>query len=149
MQHNIMLNIQLSVNCSMKLEVYIGFDRRQPVAAQVLTYSIYLKASKPVSITPLVIEQLPMKRVGLTSFTYSRFLVPWICDYKPGYVIFLDSDILCLGDIYELVELAYQQAAPVSIIPHEKKFERPSVMVFNPSACRQLTPEYIENMKNT
>jgi lipopolysaccharide biosynthesis glycosyltransferase len=70
---------------------------------QVLAHSIYKRASKPVSITPLVLSQLPIKRVGLTEFTYSRYLVPYLCGYE-GLAIFMDADMLCLGDVHELVQ---------------------------------------------
>jgi hypothetical protein len=36
-----------------------------------------------------------------TEFTYSRFLVPYLCDYE-GYALFMDNDMLCLGDVGQL-----------------------------------------------
>ena len=36
-----------------------------------------------------------------TEFTYTRFLVPYLCGYQ-GKAIFIDCDMLCLGDIAEL-----------------------------------------------
>ena len=127
-----------------KLRVYIGFDPRQPVAFQVAAHSVWKHASVPVEITRLQLNQLPIKRVGLTSFTFSRFLVPWLSDYD-GTSIFLDSDILCRYDLSDLLAypLAYPEAS-VFVVDHARKFERPSVMVFNNALCKTLTPEYVE-----
>lgn len=132
----------------MRLKVFIGYDPRQNVAWQVLAHSIWKYASKPVDIVRLQLEHLvPFKRVGLTNFTYSRFLVPYLCDYR-GMAIFLDSDFLCRADIHELAELCRDQAEQVHVVPHAKRFERPSVMVFHNSSCRILTPEYVGNESN-
>lgn len=135
------------------MRVFVGFDPRQPVAAQVLIHSIYARASKPVSITPLVLSQLPITRRGLTDFTYSRFLVPYLCDFK-DYAVFMDSDVLCLGDVQEMVatglmeQIVSGEPASVWVVPHGMAFERPSVMVFNNEECKALTPEFVQDSKN-
>lgn len=85
------------------LRVFIGYDERQAVTYNVLQHSINALASKPVSITALRISQLPIKRCGLTPFTYSRFLVPYLCDFE-GVALFLDADILLKDDISKLFE---------------------------------------------
>lgn len=132
----------------MSLRVFIGFEPRQHVAFQVLAHSIWMHASKPVEIVRLELRHLaPFNRRGLTDFTYSRFLVPYLCDYT-GMAVFLDSDILLRGDIHELVALACEQPAQVSVVPHARRFERPSVMVFHNHACTVLTPEYVGNPDN-
>ena len=77
------------------LKIFIGHDERQPVSTSVCLNSIYRRASKPVQITPLVLSQLPIDRSGLTPFTFSRFLVPWLCDYE-GWALFMDCDFLIL-----------------------------------------------------
>lgn len=125
------------------IQVFIGFDRRQPIALQVLAHSIYTRSSKPVSITPLVLSQLPIKRRGLTEFTLSRYLVPYLSGFV-GRSIFLDADMLCLGDIAELEYLADPIAA-VSLVKNKVRFEWPSMMVFNNAACTHLTPEFIDD----
>lgn len=117
-------------------------DPRQPIAVQVLAHSIYRRASKPVAITPLVLSQLPLKRVGLTEFTFTRYLAPYLCNYH-GQAIFMDADMLCMGDVYELAELA-SPTAGVSVVKNKMRFEWPSLMVFNNHLCKRLTPELIE-----
>jgi hypothetical protein len=128
------------------LKVFIGFDPRQPVSYNVLQQSIFTRSSKPISITPLVIEQLPITRVGLTPFTYSRFLVPYLCNYE-GWALFLDIDMLLNDDIAELFDYADDQYA-VMVSKNEKKFEWASAMLFNCAKCKVLTPEFIENPPN-
>lgn len=132
-------------NSHQPLKIFIGYDHRQPVAFNVLQYSLFKRASKPVSINPLVLPTLPMKRQGLTPFTYSRFLVPWLCDYQ-GWALFLDIDFLALGDVAELFALTDNQyAAMVSKNP--KKFEWASLILFNcgHEANKILTPDYVDD----
>lgn len=126
------------------IRVYIGYDPRQPVAFQVLAHSVWEHASAPVSITRLNLKTLPLTRRGLTEFTYSRFMVPWLSSYE-GTSIFLDSDCLCRSDVAEL--LAYPMAYPetaVFVSQNKLRFEWASVMVFNNAQCRILTPDYVQ-----
>lgn len=125
------------------LNIFIGYDPRQPVAFHVAAHSIQSRASKPVAITRLQLNQLPITRRGLTEFTYSRYLCPWLCDYQ-GYSAFVDADMLCRADIAQLAR-AIDSAAAVSVVMHEQKFERPSLMVFNNARCQKLTPEYVDD----
>ena len=125
------------------IRVFIGYDPRQPIAAQVLAHSIWERSSRPVSITRLKLSQLPIKRKGLTEFTFSRYLVPHLCGYA-GNALFIDADMLCLGDIAQLDELCRLQGAPVCVVPHNMVFERPSLMYFNNALCQNLTPRFIE-----
>ena len=126
------------------MRVFIGVDPRQYVAATVLTHSIWKRASGPVSITRLHLNQLPIKRRGLTEFTFSRYLPPYLCGYI-GNALFMDADMLCLGDVYELADICDKQDAPVSVVKNPQfGFEWPSLMYFNNERCRNLTPKFIE-----
>jgi lipopolysaccharide biosynthesis glycosyltransferase len=127
------------------MRIFIGYDPRQPVALQVLMRSIYDKSTKPVSITPLVLSTLPITRVGLTEFTYSRYLCPFLCGYW-GWSLFLDADMLLLDDIQELFALT-DDAYAVMVVKNPKlRFEWPSLMLFNNAKCGQLTPEYVDDL---
>lgn len=130
------------------VNVVIGYDPRQPIAFQVAAHSVWTHATCPVTITRLALKHLPMTRRGLTEFTYSRFLTPWLSNYE-GVSIFLDSDVLVRGDVAELLgyQLAYP-GVPVHVVPHERKFERPSVMVFHNPSCLNLTPEFVSDPTN-
>jgi hypothetical protein len=129
------------------LKVFIGSDPRQPVAVQVLTRSIVDRSSKPVSITSLVLKQLPIKRVGLTEFTYSRYLCPFLSHYE-GWSLFLDADMLVLDDISKLFDLADEKYAVMVVKNPKLRFEWPSLMLFNNAKCKKLTPEWIDNNNN-
>lgn len=125
------------------LKIMIGHDSRQPLSANVLANSIYRRSSLPVSIAMLDIKTLPIKRQGLTEFTYSRYLVPWLCDYQ-GWGLFLDSDMLVMADIAELFSCADESKA-VMVVKNAQRFEWPSLMLFNCAKCTSLTPKYVEN----
>lgn len=133
------------------IRVFIGRDPRQPVAYNVLADSIVRHASQPVSITALSLKTLPIKRRGLTEFTFSRFLVPYLCDYK-GSALFLDADMVVTGDIAELFH--DEQFTPdggfypVRVNKEQAQFEWASAMLFRNAKCRALTPEYVDDSKN-
>lgn len=127
------------------LKIFIGFDERQPLSYTVLQHSILWRATQPVAITPLVLKTLPITRRGLTPFTFSRFLVPWLCDYK-GWALFLDLDMLVLGDIAELFGYCDDGKAVV-VCKDQQRFEWASAMLFNCGhpANAVLTPDYVED----
>lgn len=124
------------------LRIFIGYDPRQPVSFNVLQQSIIVRSSKPVAITPLIIQTLPFKRTGLTPFTYTRFLVPYLCDYQ-GWALFLDADIILRDDISQLFDLRDDKYA-VMVSKNQHKFEWASVMLFNCERNTILTPEYCD-----
>lgn len=91
--------------------IYIGYDTREDIAYQVSKFSI-LQRSKNVSVIPLKLDDLKEKglywrgedKLGSTEFTFSRFLVPELNDYK-GWALFCDCDIIFLEDINNLFNL--------------------------------------------
>lgn len=124
--------------------IFIGFDPRQCVSFNVCQFSILRRASKPISITPMVIETLPIGRAGLTPFTYSRFLIPYLMGFK-GWALWLDPDILVWEDPLRIFDYADPSKA-VIVAEGVKPFERAAVMLFNCSHPdnRALTPEAVE-----
>jgi lipopolysaccharide biosynthesis glycosyltransferase len=121
-------------------------DSRQPIAFTVLQNSIIRRASKPVQITPLILPQLPIRRKGLTEFTFSRYLCPWLCDFR-GPSLFLDADILVLCDIWELMDY-WDALYQIQVVKNPENFEWPSLMLFSNTRCRHLTPEFINDENN-
>ncbi len=122
--------------------IFIGYDPRQPVSYTALAQSILKHAKTPFSITPLVLETLPIRRYGLTPFTYTRFLVPFLCQYQ-GWALFLDIDMLARADIDGLFALR-DPAKAVMVSKNKMRFEWASMMLFNCAECSILTPEYVE-----
>jgi hypothetical protein len=125
------------------LRVFIGCDPRQPITYNIMQYSITSRSSVPVQIAPLYINQLPITRQGLTPFTYTRFLVPWLCNYQ-GWALFTDADMLVTADIAELFNCADDQY-DLMVVKNPERFEWASVMLFNCSKCTALTPDYVQN----
>jgi len=96
------------------IPIFIGFDGREAIDYSVLSNSIVRHSSSPVSINPIKLSNLSFYKEthtdGSTEFSYSRFLVPYLMDYK-GWAIYMDSDMLCLSDVTELWNLIDDQFA--------------------------------------
>lgn len=146
--------------------VFIGYDPREEVAVNVLSASFQAHASIPVQIAQVRLDQLkgvyrrePDPKQS-TAFSFSRFLVPWLAGYR-GWALFIDADMLCLGDIAELWALRDERRA-VQVVKHQHdcepglKFQGmpqtpygrknwSSVMLFNCERCRALTPEFVNS----
>lgn len=139
------------------LRIFVGFDSCETIAYHVLSNSIMRRASVPVSITPLLLSQLPMWRERepdqTSDFSFTRYLVPWLCRYE-GLALYLDCDMLCRCDVAELFAAA-DRAADVSVVKHDytpkdaskflgktqTNYERKnwsSAMLFNAAACTNL-----------
>ncbi len=82
------------------IRVFIGTEPAQKLACEVLKYSIKARATEPVEFT----EIGGTSWAGLTGFSFARWQVPELCEYK-GSAIYLDADIVALADIVELCEL--------------------------------------------
>jgi hypothetical protein len=96
------------------IRLFCGYDAREAVGFHTFVQSVIHRASAPVSITPLASMGLP---VGSNTFTLSRFLVPYLMDYK-GHAIFADaSDMLMHGDVAELDSLFDPQYS-VQVVKH-------------------------------
>jgi hypothetical protein len=96
--------------------IYIGWDRREPEAYDVAAYSLQRRASVPVAVTPIQLDDLRARTLfwrsevplASTEFTYSRFLTPALAGYS-GWALFCDSYFLWRGDVAGL--LPYTQSS--------------------------------------
>ena len=89
--------------------IYVGYDPTQDIAYEVLRYSLEKHATEPIEVHKIDADELtdfnrPVDPLASTPFTYTRFLVPYLCDYQ-GIALFMDSDMVALGDISELFHL--------------------------------------------
>ncbi|MFM8417322.1 MAG: glycosyltransferase [Actinomycetota bacterium] len=148
------------------IRVFIGYDDNESVAYHVLAHSILRHASQPVSITPLVkrhmssFYQRERSSIESTDFSFTRFLVPYLSGYQ-GWSMFMDCDMLMTADIAELFTLC-DDKYDVMCVRHDyvarddvkflgavqTKYEKKnwsSVMLFNNSACKVLTPKVVAN----
>jgi hypothetical protein len=108
--------------------IYCGWDRRQAEAAEVFAFSVRENASVDVDVRFLQIDKLPVERRGVTDFSYTRFLVPFLCGYE-GRALFADAaDMLCLGDVAELAEWDMADK-PLWVVKH-----RPRKVLMEPRA---------------
>ena len=150
------------------LQLFIGYDPKEPVAYHTLAHSILRRSSIPLTIAPLMRSQLK----GLytrergptesTEFSLTRFLVPFLSQYR-GWSLFMDCDMLCRADIAELAaytERAVDEAVLVCKHDYVPKTERKflnqvqtryprknwsSLMLFNNARCAALTPQYVNS----
>jgi hypothetical protein len=111
-----------------KLDIYIGYDGKvEPVAFHTCVQSIIEKSTIPVSITPLALNTLSeyteTHKDGSNAFIYSRFLVPYLNNFK-GMALFLDGDMIIRSDVAELL-WEFQQDEAVKVIKHYYKTKHP------------------------
>lgn len=128
--------------------LFHGWDSRQAEAAEVFAFSVYEHASIPVELHAMKLADLPIKRRGVTEFSYGRFCVPWWQDYEGVAAFFDGCDQLCLGDVAELAAIPMDGCA-VKVVKHKRGEERrprswSSVMLMDCSWFGAWTPGYIE-----
>jgi lipopolysaccharide biosynthesis glycosyltransferase len=103
------------------INLFVGFDPREAVAYHVFCNSIIQNTSVPVQITPLVLSQLQEFNEThddrSNDFVYSRFLTPYLSDFK-GWAIFVDGDMVCQGDLKELIDMIDPSKA-VMVVKHD------------------------------
>ena len=108
-----------------KLFFYIGYDSKEDIAYRVCKQSITNTASKKINIKSLKLYELVAKNfytravdpLASTEFTYSRFLVPALMNYK-GWAIFCDCDFLFFEDIFLLLDTLKDNKA-IYCVKHE------------------------------
>ena len=105
------------------LNIFVGFDQKEAIAYHTFVQSIIEKSSIPLSITPLAENNLDhyseQHTDGTNKFTYSRFLVPYLMDFK-GWAIFADGDMVCLSDLRDLKQF-FDPNIAVSVVQHNYK----------------------------
>ena len=105
------------------INIFIGYDHREAIAYHVCANSIIRHSSKPVSLTPLALQNMQdyeeKHTDGSNQFIYSRFLVPHLMEYK-GWAIFMDGAMLLRDDIEKLWSLRDETKA-VQVVKHDYK----------------------------
>lgn len=106
----------------MNIPIYVGFDQREAAVFHVFNQSVIEHASKPVSFHPLnasLLDGFDGQRDGTNGFIFSRYLVPYLQDYK-GWALFCDGDQHLNADIAELWALRDDSKA-VMVAKHDYK----------------------------
>jgi lipopolysaccharide biosynthesis glycosyltransferase len=148
----------------MDYKIFIGYDYRIGVAADVLAYSLRKYSSVPLNIKFLKKDELNFNReddLASTQFTYTRFLVPYLCNYD-GIALFMDNDMLAFSDIKELFDLDMSNYAlrvtkhnhnPVEEVKMDGKVQSKyprknwsSLMLMDCSKLKCWTKEAVETM---
>lgn len=115
--------------------VFIGWDTREITAFDVCRWSLARRCSHPVSVYPIMEKSL--RHAGLytrphetkegrlwdtiskapmsTEFAITRFLTPYLA--QGGWALFIDCDMLVLGDISDLFKKADPKYA-VQVVKH-------------------------------
>jgi len=88
---------------------FIGYDPKEDIAYRVCKQSLLNRST--IKIKAFALKQFELQSMGFymrdkdplasTEFTYTRFLIPALMDYK-GWAVFCDCDILFLSDIKNL-----------------------------------------------
>jgi len=152
------------------INLYIGHDPRETVGTHVFIQSVLKHSTVPVSFTPLHKPMLYRAfggdvGEGTNAFTMSRFLIPFLMDWR-GTAIFMDgADMLMRWDIANLEALRDPYKA-VQVVQHSYDTNAPrkyvgtsmesdnldyrrknwaSVMLINCAhyAWRRMTPSYL------
>ena len=148
------------------INLYVGYDEREAIAYHVFCHSVIKNTSIPVKITPLVLSQLKefneIHQDRSNDFVYSRFLTPYLNEFD-GWAIFADGDMICQGDLKELIGMAdpnkalmvvkhdYQTKASIKYLGNiNENYPRKnwsSVILWNCSHPKHkiLTPEFVSN----
>lgn len=148
------------------LRIYIGYDSKEPIAYHVLAHSLISKSTRPLEICPLALNQLDghyyRNDRGSTDFTFSRFLVPKLSDFK-GVSIFMDCDMLAQVDIGTIQrDIDRQPDKAVLVCKHEyvpksstkflgqtqttyPKKNWSSFIIFRNDRCKALNSKYVNS----
>ena len=94
------------------MKVFVGYDTREDIAYQVCKHSLESR-NKNVEVRPLKQNELreqgwysrPIDKLASTEFTFTRFLVPELCNFD-GWALFCDSDIIFIEDVKQLFDQA-------------------------------------------
>lgn len=104
------------------VRIFCGYDPRESIGSFVFMSSVIHRSTVPVMFCPLHANELPE---GTNSFTLSRFLVPWLCNFK-GRAIFADAaDMICLADVSELAGELEAMMCAVKVVKHSYKTQNP------------------------
>lgn len=120
------------------IRVFAGFDRREEVGYHTFVSSIIHNTSLPTTVLPLIKEKLENLGIhlaeGSNGFTYSRFLPPYICNFK-GWALFMDaSDMIVKGDLAHLWEQRDARFA-VQVVKHDYKTRHPRKYIGTEMEC--------------
>lgn len=116
--------------------LFVGFDPREAACYHTFCQSVLERSSIPVSFIPLhksMLSGFDGQRDGTNAFIYSRFLVPYIQNYR-GWAIFCDGDMVMMEDIAKLWALREQNLfnKAICVVKHDYKTKHPRKYIGTP-----------------
>ena len=95
----------------MEISFFIGYDSKEDIAYRVCKHSLIKRSKNDIKVLSLKLDELISRNLytrdidplASTQFTYSRFLVPKLMNYK-GWAVFCDCDFIFLEDVSKLTE---------------------------------------------
>lgn len=162
--------------------VYVGWDQRDITAYRVCEESLQDNSTVPLDIRPL--KEWELRQSGVfwrayrvdekgqmwddrdgrpfsTNFSFTRFCVPLIEEFKDEWVLFCDADTLWTADVAELFNLAENDKAVMCVKHNYQPSENTkmdgviqtrylrknwsSVMLLNPARCEGLSRYAVNN----
>ncbi len=152
----------------MSSKIFIGYDSREVDAYNACVNSVLDNSKANYNIIPLKLSTLSELGVytrntdpySSTEFSFSRFLVPYLCNYN-GWAVFCDCDFIFLKDLEELLHFRDDKYAvmcvqhnytPTSTVKMDGKSQHlyprknwSSLVLWNSShpSNRQVTPELV------
>lgn len=121
------------------LDIFIGFDSREPDLSDICAYSIAQRTQHPLRFHYL--KHRDLRKAGLfkrpwltrsddgewqdlldnkpfsTEFSHTRFLIPALMGFS-GAALFMDADMICLTDIAKVFSLLQPHQA-ISCVKHQ------------------------------
>jgi len=109
------------------INFFIGYDSKEDIAYRVCKQSLLNNSTSNIKVKSLKLYELIAKNfytravdpLASTEFTYSRFLIPALMNYK-GWAIFCDCDFLFFKDINLLFDTIEGDRA-VYCVKHDYK----------------------------
>ena len=146
------------------VRVFVGADRSQALAVDVLAYSIRRHTDMKVDVVSMADVILPepqdIRQGSRTNFSFTRFAIPALCNYQ-GRAIYMDADMQVFKDIRGLWEVPFEGREKIQIledIPEEfqpkegqlgapsRRKKQSSVMVLDCSKLNWVAEDIISGL---
>jgi hypothetical protein len=101
------------------VRVFVGADRSQALAVDVLAYSIRRHTDMKVDVVSMADLVLPdpqdVRQGARTNFSFTRFAIPSLCNYQ-GRAIYMDADMQVFKDISTLWNVPFEGREKIQIL---------------------------------
>jgi len=109
------------------INLYMGYDSREDQAFKIAYTSIFQNTKHHVRVMPLSLPFLRERNLywrqedplASTEFAFSRFLVPYLNDYR-GWALFCDCDFMFRHDISRILDYRDETKA-LYVVKHDYK----------------------------